>query len=83
MFSYLPLKEIDTLGRSLSKRVEFSGSNESNSTYSPSSTACLYLSVTCADKVKEACDESEDGREPVAGLGWWRMLATKLWFTRG
>ena len=80
MFSCLPSNEMDTPGRSLSKRLEFSGSSESNSTYSPRRIACCVLSGTWADR--EACDKDEDGEEPVAG-GWWRRLATKLGFARG
>ena len=54
MLSCLPSKEIDTLGRSLSKRVEFSGSSESNSMYSPRRMACSVLRGMWADRV--ACD---------------------------
>ena len=64
MFSCLPLKEIDTLEKSLSKRVEFSGSSESNSMYSLHHIACLVLSGTCAGR--EACGKDEDERD------WWQ-----------
>ena len=47
--SCFPSKEIHTAGRSLSERHEFSGSNVSNSTYSPFNIACLTLVGTCAD----------------------------------
>ena len=74
--SCFPSKEIHTPGRSLSERHKFSGSNVSNSTYSPLKIACLTLVGTCADS--EDCPWETEGGMSLPALGWLRRLATKL-----
>ena len=74
MLSCLPSNEMDTPGWLPSSRHEFSGSNESNSTYSPRRMACLVLGWTW--EVRDAC---EGGWVRALGwdTGWESRLATK------